>query len=426
MPRQGPPHDSPYPRRPAPGADPTPTRDAHAATGGRARRALSGGIAAVVVAGLVGGVVALTGAAVTGNLGGGTTTVTVRDTLPTATAPLASPAPAEASDGGAAPGGPSVQDVVARSSPAVVKITVGDGGAGRLGSGFVISDDGLVLTNSHVVEDAETVTATFEDGTEARAPVLGRDESTDLAVLRVDDLPRGVEPLSLGSSLPLVVGDPVIAIGNPFGLERTATTGIVSALKRIIRAPNDFEIQNVIQTDAAINQGNSGGPLLDTAGRVVGINTQIATGSGGNDGIGFAVPVDTLRPIVNAIVRTGEPEHAWVGVTGRTITPAMAEALGRPEVRGVAVVSVDDRGPAKASGLRAATTPLEADVPRGGDLIVEVEGRPVTDMADVSRAVSSRAVGDRLRMTVLRDGKRVDLTFTLADRPGDVGVAPRP
>jgi S1-C subfamily serine protease len=270
------------------------------------------------------------------------------------------------------------------------------------------------------------VTATFEDGTETRARVLGRDESTDLAVLRVGDLPPGVEPLQLGSSLPLVVGDPVVAIGNPFGLERTATTGIVSALKRVIRAPNDFEIQNVIQTDAAINQGNSGGPLLDAGGRVVGINTQIATGSGGNDGIGFAVPVDTLRPIVNAIVRTGEPEHAWVGVTGRTITPAMAEALGRPDVRGVAVVAADDRGPAKASGLRAATTPLDADVPRGGDLIVEIEGRPVNDMADVSRAVSSRAVGDKLEMTVLRDGRRVTVTFTLADRPGDVGVAPRP
>jgi S1-C subfamily serine protease len=380
----------------------------------------------MLAAGLVGGVVALTGAAVTDTFGGGTTTVILRDTLPASTAPLASPAPPAASDGGQPAGAQGVQEVVARSSPAVVKITVGEGGGGRLGSGFVISEDGLVLSNSHVVEDAEAVTATFEDGTETRARVLGRDESTDLAVLRVGDLPPGVEPLQLGSSLPLVVGDPVVAIGNPFGLERTATTGIVSALKRVIRAPNDFEIQNVIQTDAAINQGNSGGPLLDAGGRVVGINTQIATGSGGNDGIGFAVPVDTLRPIVNAIVRTGEPEHAWVGVTGRTITPAMAEALGRPDVRGVAVVAVDDRGPAKASGLRAATTPLDADVPRGGDLIVEIEGRPVNDMADVSRAVSSRAVGDKLEMTVLRDGRRVTVTFTLADRPGDVGVAPRP
>jgi S1-C subfamily serine protease len=384
----------------------------------------------VVLAGLVGGAMALGGAAVTDKLGGGATTVVVRDTLPATTAPLATPAPPVASsDGGSAAGGPSVQAVVARSSPAVVKITVGEEGGetdGRLGSGFVIDDDGVLLSNSHVVEDADTVTATFEDGTEAEARVLGRDQSTDLAVLRVEDLPSGVEPLTLGSSLPLVVGDPVIAIGNPFGLERTATTGIVSALKRIIRAPNNFEIQNVIQTDAAINQGNSGGPLLDAAGRVIGINTQIATGSGGNDGIGFAVPIDTLRPIVNAIVRTGEPEHAWVGVTGRTITPAMAEALDQPQVRGVAVVEVDERGPAREAGLRAATTPLEADVPRGGDLIVEVQGRPVTDMADVSRAVSSRAVGDPLVMTVLRDGRRVTLTFTLADRPDDVGVAPRP
>jgi S1-C subfamily serine protease len=232
-----------------------------------------------------------------------------------------------------------------------------------------------------------------------------------------------VRPLPLGRSNHLVVGDPVIAIGNPFGLERTATTGIISALKRIISAPNDFEIQNVIQTDAAINQGNSGGPLLDARGRVIGINSQIATGSGGNDGIGFAVPIDTIRPVADAIIATGRPAHAWLGITGRQITPAMAEALGHPDVRGVVVVEVDERGPAADAGLRASPSPPSAEVPRGGDLIVAVDGRAAEDMADVSRAVSSRAVGEQLTLTVLRDGTRRELRVTLADRPDDVGVA---
>jgi S1-C subfamily serine protease len=272
----------------------------------------------------------------------------------------------------------------------------------------------------------DDVTVTFDDGTESPAEVLGTDESSDLAVLRAEDVPAGVRPLPLGRSSGLVVGDPVIAIGNPFGLDRTATTGIVSALKRIINAPNDFEIQNVIQTDAAINQGNSGGPLLDAAGRVLGINSQIASESGGNDGIGFAVPIDTIRPIADAIIATGEPRHAWLGITGRQVTPAIAEDLGAPDVRGVAVVSVDERGPASAAGLRPASTPADAEVPRGGDIIVAVDGREVRDMADVSLAVSSRAVGDDLAVTVLRDGDRIDVGLTLADRPSDVGVATVP
>ena len=198
---------------------------------------------------------------------------------------------------------------------------------------------------------AKNATVTFDDGTEERADVLGRDESTDLAVLRVASVPRSARPLPLGTSGDLVVGDPVIAIGNPFGLERTATTGIVSALKRIISSPNDFDIQNVIQTDAAINQGNSGGPLLDARGRVMGINSQIASESGGNDGIGFAIPIDTIRPVADSIIATGTARHAWLGVTGRTVTPAIAQALGAPDERGVAVVEVDPRGPAAKAGL---------------------------------------------------------------------------
>jgi S1-C subfamily serine protease len=316
--------------------------------------------------------------------------------------------------------------VVASSAPAVVTVTIGAAGrgGGRLGSGFLVDRRGRVLTNAHVVDDADTAQVRFEDGTETDARVLGADESTDLAVLEVERTAEGVEPLPLGRSGALRVGDAVIAIGNPFGLERTATTGIVSALKRIITAPNGFDIQNVIQTDAAINEGNSGGPLLDAAGRVIGINSQIASETGGNNGVGFAVPVDTIRPVADSIIADGTATHAWLGVTGRSVTPDIAKALGHPEVRGVAVIETDERGPAAAAGLRAATTAPAADVPRGGDIIVAVDGRDVEDMADVSRAVSSRAVGDALVVTVLRDDERRTIRVTLADRPADVGVSP--
>jgi S1-C subfamily serine protease len=366
--------------------------------------------------------VALLVVALTGNLGADSTTVIERDPSPL---PAASAAVAESAAPSRDAAGDGVQAVVARSSPAVVKVTSGEEGAGgRLGSGFLVDRRGRILTNAHVLGDEDRATVTFDDGTESPAEVLGVDESTDLAVLRAEDVPTGVRPLPLGRSTGLVVGDPVLAIGNPFGLERTATTGIVSALKRIINAPNDFEIQNVIQTDAAINQGNSGGPLLDGRGRVVGINSQIASESGGNDGVGFAVPIDTIRPIANAIIATGEARHAWLGITGRQVTPQIADALGEPDVRGVAVVSVDERGPASDARLRPATSPADADVPRGGDIIVAVDGREVSDMADVSLAVSSRAVGDPLDLTVLRDGDRIDLRVSLADRPADVGVTP--
>ena len=387
------------------------------------RRRLPGWIAGALLPAVIGGCVALGGAAVTGNLGG-EDTVIAGDPSPL---PAAVPGAGRVAttDAPAARAVQSVQAVVAESAPAVVKVTVGDAtDGGRLGSGFLVDRRGRVLTNAHVIDDATKATVTFDDGTESTSRVLGTDESTDLAVLLVADLPPGVAPLPLGRSATLVVGDPVVAIGNPFGLERTATTGIVSALKRIISAPNGFDIQNVIQTDAAINQGNSGGPLLDRRGRVLGINSQIATESGGSNGIGFAVPIDTIRPVADSIIARGSAEHAWLGVTGRSLTPAIARALGVGDQRGVVVVEVDERGPARESGLEAATTPRDAEVPRGGDLIVAVDGRAVEDMADVSRAVSSRAVGETLAITVLRDGRRVDLRIALEDRPADVGVAP--
>lgn len=427
MPRTGPPHPNPYGPPPGPAGDEGTPGDPPAQARPRGiRPAAVAGIA--VLAGLAGGGVTVGALALAGGLGGADTVV-VRDALP--------PAGDEARESVTAPtaaAGTGIQDVVARSSPGVVSIAVeGAGGEedeegadGRMGSGFLVDGDGHVLSNAHVVGDAGRATVTFSDGTEVTARVLGRDESSDLAVLRVGDVPASATVLPLGTGDGLRVGDPVVAIGNPFGLDRTATSGIVSALKRIIRAPNEFAIQNVIQTDAAINRGSSGGPLLDGRGRVIGINSQIATGSGGNDGISFAVPIDTIRPIANSIIRDGTPEHAWAGVTGRTVTPAIARALGHPDARGVAVLEVDDRGPARRAGLRAATTAPDADVPRGGDVIVAVDGRDVVDMADVSRAVSAHPVGADIRFTVLRDGARVALTLRLADRPDDVGVTREP
>ncbi len=373
---------------------------------------------------LVGALVALVVVAATGNLGGRERVVTVAldpVPLPLSTDRAAVAEDVEADDRLPAGAAKSVQAIVREATPAVVKITSGPDGGPAVGSGFLVDRRGRVLTNAHVLDEGATATVTFDDGTEARAAVLGRDESTDLAVLRVSEVPGHATPLPLGRSAGLAVGDPVVAIGNPFGLERTATTGIVSAVKRTIEAPDGFTIQNVIQTDAAINRGNSGGPLLDRRGRVIGINSQIATGSGGSDGVGFAVPIDTIRPVADSILASGKAQHAWVGVLGSAITPAVARELGMPGVRGVAVIEVDDRGPAEAAGLRAATTPRDAEVPRGGDLIVGVNGRPVQDMADVSQAVASSRVGQALTLQVLRDGARRTLSMTLADRPSDVG-----
>ncbi len=372
-------------------------------------------IPAIVGAGVALGVVGAT-------VGFGGDTTIIRESSPGITAtPATSAAVAEAEDDGPADA-LSVSEIVRRESPAVVLIEAGDAnGRGGLGSGFLIDRDGHVLTNAHVVEDSDTTTVTFSDGTERTARILGVDTSTDLAVLKIPQVPEGIQPVRLGSSGALVVGQDVVAIGNPYGLERTATTGIVSALERTIEAPNGFAIQNAIQTDAAINQGNSGGPLFDRAGRVIGMNTQIASQNGGNVGLGFAVPIDTIAPIARSVIEDGTPKHAWIGITGRELTPALAGKLGLEGRRGVLVAEVADGGAAKAAGIVAARDG-DAEVPRGADLIIAVNGTPVEDMADVSRAVASRTVGERISVTVLRDGEERTVQMTLRDRPAGVGV----
>src|SRR5690348_6015762 len=234
-----------------------------------------------------------------------------------------------------------------------------ESGGTATGSGFVIDNEGHILTNNHVIEGASKVEVKLgESEKEYEAEVVGADPGTDIALLKVEAPSKELHPLTLGHSSEVEVGDPVVAIGNPFGLDRTVTSGIVSALQRQIQAPNGFSIDHVIQTDAAINPGNSGGPLIDSAGEVIGINSQIETGGGGNGnvGIGFAIPIDTAREVANEIEKNGKVQHAYLGIQGGTITPALAKAVNLPVSKGVLVAEVVKGGPADKAGIQGGTT----------------------------------------------------------------------
>jgi S1-C subfamily serine protease len=297
------------------------------------------------------------------------------------------------------------------------------------GSGFLIDNDGHILTNAHVVQGAQRVDVKFsEDGESQQAEVGGADPSSDLALLHVDDT-QGATPLPLGDSSKAQVGDPVVAIGNPFGLDRTVTSGIVSALQRQIQAPNGFSISDVIQTDAAINPGNSGGPLLDSSGSVIGINSQIASQSGGNEGVGFAVPIATASDVVSQILENGSVQRAYLGITGGDITSEIAQALNLPVEQGVLVEQVFSGGPADAAGIKGATgqgTVAGESFPVGGDIITKVDGKDVTGMDEVISAVNDHDPGDELTLTVLRNGNEHDVTVKLGDRPGKIQDAQAP
>ncbi|MFL5820128.1 MAG: S1C family serine protease [Solirubrobacteraceae bacterium] len=289
------------------------------------------------------------------------------------------------------------------------------------GSGFVLDRSGYILTNAHVIEGASEVNVQFEDRKSASADVVGKDSSTDIAVLKVDRAGVRLHPLGLGDSGTVQVGDPTIAIGNPFGLDRTLTTGVVSALQRRISAPNGFSIDHVIQTDAAINPGNSGGPLLDAAGRVIGINSQIVTGEAatGNVGIGFAVPINTAKKVIPELMKTGRVSRPYIGITGLTIDKSLGR-LNLATDSGVLVQEVATGSPAAKAGVKGGDTEATldgSDIALGGDVIKQIDGRDVTSMDDVVAVVNRRRPGDAVKIELLRGGRTLTVTVTLGQRP---------
>jgi S1-C subfamily serine protease len=298
-----------------------------------------------------------------------------------------------------------------------------ESGGTATGSGFVIDNEGHILTNNHVIEGASKVEVKLgESEKEYEAEVVGADPGTDIALLKVEAPAKELHPLTLGHSSEVEVGDPVVAIGNPFGLDRTVTSGIVSALQRQIQAPNGFSINHVIQTDAAINPGNSGGPLIDAGGEVIGINSQIATGGGGdgNVGIGFAIPIDTIRAEISQLETKGEVEHAFLGISGGSITPELAKALNLPVKQGVIVQQVVKGGPAAKAGLEAGSTSATIagqEVRLGGDIITEANGKQIKGMEELIEEIQDSKPGDKLELKILRDGKEKTADVTLGTQP---------
>jgi S1-C subfamily serine protease len=303
-----------------------------------------------------------------------------------------------------------------------------EGGPTASGSGFLIDTEGHVITNSHVVEGSDAVEVKLgSSDTTYDAEVVGTDPATDVALLKVDAPADSLHPLALSDSSKVQVGEPVVAIGNPFGLDQTVTAGIVSAIQRQIQAPNGFSISHVIQTDAAINPGNSGGPLIDSAGRVIGINSQIQTGTGGNVGIGFAVPINTAREVVEQLKQNGEVEHAYLGITGGSITPDLAKALKLPVEEGVLVNEVVKGGPADEAGVEGGDTSATiegAPTRLGGDVITEVDGKRVSGMEEIINAVNAASPGDKMELAIDRDGNTKMITVTLGVRPDSAEEVP--
>ena len=392
--------------------------------------------AGVVAAAILGGAVALAGAAALGAFDG--TTTTMREVA----APPAASAIAQESRQGL-----TINEIFERTKSGVVQINSRsvvetfepDPFFGLpfgfpeqqeqegIGSGFVIDKAGHIVTNFHVVRDAREIRVSFSNRDDVRATIVGIDPSTDIAVLKVEVDSRALRPVPLGDSDRVRVGDPVVAIGNPFGLDRSVTAGIVSALARPLQAPDRAIIEEVIQTDAPINPGNSGGPLLDVSGEVIGVNTAIRTadGSTGNIGIGFAVPVNTVKKVAADLIRNGRVDRASLGVTVRAIDADAARVFRLPVSRGLIVERVRSGSAAARAGIRGGTTEVvvagESYV-LGGDIIVEVGGTEVTSADQLRDAVAAKKPGDELRLTLVRgrDGHREELTVTLGRHRDDV------
>ncbi len=382
-------------------------------------------VAALVAVALLGGLVALGGASLTGSLGGGTTTV-----LNT------SPAPATAAPA-AAGGGLSISQVYDRAASGVVQITSTSGSgsdefgfpepgaspAQALGSGFVLDKAGHIVTNYHVIEGADKIEVSFSNQDTMTAKLVGSDPSTDLAVLRVQASSRSLTPLQLGDSDQVRVGDTVVAIGNPFGLDRTATAGIVSAVqRRTITAPNGYPIDHVIQTDAPINKGNSGGPLLSDRGEVIGVNSQISTGgeATGNVGIGFAVPSNTVKTVAAQLIDSGRVTRAFIGIGGSTITSELARLFRLPVDSGVLVETVGKGTPAARARIQGGKSDVVVagqSYSLGGDVIVGLAGRRVSSLETLRDILATHRPGEKVAVEIYRGTAEQTVELTLGRQP---------
>ena len=381
-----------------------------------------------IAAALLGGGVALVGAAALGKLGDKTTIIR-EEVAPSSLAPAAFQTGKRE----------SINSIYRASAPGVVHIETttrvaqqddpffgNPFGAAQtqraLGSGFVLDKAGHIVTNFHVVRGATAIQVSFSNNERFKAKLVGVAPSTDIAVLQVEVKARALKALPLGNSDGVRVGDQVIAIGNPFGLDRSVTAGIVSAVQRRIEAPNRLSISHVIQTDAALNHGNSGGPLLNAQGEVVGVNAQIETGGAtqGNVGIGFAIPINTVKDVVAELIKHGDVEHAFLGIEGKSLTPSIARLFHLPVSSGVNVATVRQGSGAAGAGLEAATSEVTIEGeswPAGGDVIVKLDGEPVPTVERLVDLIASKQPGDRIDVEVVRESSHHTLTVKLGRQP---------
>ena len=379
----------------------------------------------LAAAAVLGGGVAIAGAAAVGAFDGSTSTTIVRQSSPAA-AP-ATPVPAAAGTA------LSINEIYKRSGPGVVQITStipsssSSGGqfeqsSEALGSGFVLDKEGHIVTNFHVIDSATSIEVRFSNDDTLKATLVGSDPSTDIALVKVDASARALTPLALADSDRLEVGDAVVAIGNPFGLERTVTSGIVSALQRAVKAPNGYSIDHVIQTDAPINHGNSGGPLLNTRGEVIGVNSQIETGGAGdgNVGIGFAVPSNTVKSVVGQLLASGKVEHAYLGVSAVEVTTDVANSFGLPVRKGLVIQTVTAGSGAARASLKAGTEQVVIageSFRMGGDVIVAADGQPVSTIDGLRDVIAAHKPGEKIRLKIYRGDSIRTVTVTLGRQP---------
>jgi S1-C subfamily serine protease len=319
----------------------------------------------------------------------------------------------------------SLIEIFEKAEPGVVRVNIQknqtENDVGGVGSGFVFDKKGHIITNAHVIDDATKTIVTFLDGRSYIAEIIGIDESTDIGVIKVNADLKLLHPLSLGDSSNLKVGESITAIGNPFGLSGSMTSGIISQMGRLLPSDSGFSIPDVIQTDAAINPGNSGGPLLNMRGEVVGINTAIQSTTGEFTGVGFAIPSQTVAKIVPTLISEGEYKHPWIGISGRDIDPDTANVLGLKDTLGFLIITVVEDSPASNAGLIGSNKTIQVEGREysiGGDIIISVDGIDVRKIGDILIHLQrDKAVGDEMVLEILRDNRTTNIIIILQERP---------